>query len=343
MCCLSLRFIRTAWLLVLVLGWPAPVVAAAELYRARVSVADHSEAERHAGFQAALATVLVKLTGQRHMMEDPRLAALLDAPGEWVAEYRYGVSESTGALREEQLVVDFAPAALDAELRRLGVARWPASRPAVLIWLQGPDATRRPLEAKVSAILQERGLTGLAPLWDLQDQLALGMAGGLDPGRVMAATTRYETAVWLILEPRQTAAGIQGAWSVGGDVPSLSGESKADDWEGWVVASAHAAVDALAARQSYLPGGDAAKQRLRVEGIGDYVVYQQVVAALGALDSVRGLQVEQMTPAGVTFVLALEGDVELLWNALARDGRFTPIAQLGADAEAPPVYVWRQP
>lgn len=334
-----------AVLLVFVLVPWAAAGAEPALYSARVAVPDQSEAARITGFREALAQVLVKLAGQSSAAGDPRLAPLLDAAADWVAQYRYGSPapgpEDGSARPAEYLLVEFAAAALDAELRRLGVARWPAARPPLLVWLDLPDPQRGALGKRIRGLLQERGVQGLEPLWDLQDTLALGSNEGLDAARVASASARYDTRTWLLLAPRVGPRGVEGEWSLGDGAALVSGSPSAATLEDWAAASVQQAIDALAARHAYQPGGDTLEQRLRVEGVHDYEDYQEVMAALKALATVRDLRVERVGPGLVTFVLELDGDPRLLWQALSRHDRFTPIAQVAAAPAEAPLYAWR--
>lgn len=332
-------------LLVFLLAPWAAAGAAAELYSVRVAVADQSEEARMAGFREALEQVLVKLSGQSRAAENPRLAPLLDAAADWVAQYRYRALDAeskAGAARPaEYLLVEFSAAALDAELRRLGVARWPAARPPLLVWLELPDPQRSRVGKRIRGLLQERGVRGLEPLWDLQDTLALGSKAGLDAARVASASARYDTPTWLLLAPQVGTRGVEGRWSLGDGATLVSGSLSAATLEDWAATSVQQAVDALAARHAYQPDSDTLQQRLRVEGVHDYADYLEVMAALKALAAVRDLRVEQVGPGLVTFVLALDGDPQLLWHALSRHDRFTPIAQVAAAPAAPPLYAWR--
>lgn len=341
------RRLAVVLLVLLLVPWASAGTAAA-LYSARVAVADQSEEARITGFREALEQVLVKLSGQSRAAEDPRLAPLLDAAADWVAQYRYQApdaeseaeSEEEAARSAEYLVVEFAAGALDAELRRLGVARWPAARPPLLVWLDFQEPQRSRVGKRIRSLLQERGVRGLEPLWDLQDTLALG-SNGLDAARVASASARYDAPAWLLLAPQVGTRGVEGRWSLGDGATLVSGSPSAATLEDWVAASVQQAVDALAASHTHQPGADTLQQRLRVEGVHGYGDYQEVMAALKKLETVRDLRVEQVGPGLVTFVLQLDGDPQLLWHALSRHDRFTPIAQVGADSAAPPLYAWR--
>lgn len=319
------------------------------LYSGSVAVADQGDAARVAGFRAALEQVLVKLSGQRRMASDPGVAPLLDAAAALVEQYRYQVPEPLPGVPAPAdpaagwlLVAEFSAPALDAELRRLEVQRWPAERAPVLLWMLAPDPERGRLGQLARARLAQRGVPVLEPLWDLQDTVALGEEGAESAAeRIAAASARYDAPHWLLLAPAAGAA--SGDWQLGGAGPAASGNPRAETREDWVAISVDAAVDALAAGQSYLPGDRVWTQRLRVEGIQSYSTYRAVVEALQGLDLVRGLEVEAMDAGQVTFALRLDGEAELLWRALAGDARFVAVAGLADSGDAPRLYLWREP
>lgn len=348
-------------LLILASGGVGATTAETALYRAQVIVADQSEAARVEGFRAALAQVVVKLSGQRQVLDQPQVAPLLDAAADLVEEYRYqplpaavtvpaagDAAQSTDAtpiqppVPETALEVRFAAAILDAELRRLGVPRWPAERRPVLLWLGGADRERSLIAPLARAALAVRGVPVLEPLWDLQDTQTLGVsASGLDPARVAEASSRYEASQWLILEPRldADADAVRGRWQLGGVATAAGEETKAGEPRAWVEAAVNAAVDALAAGQVYLPGGQVQVEELGIDGVATYDAYRAAVGALEALEVVRALEVKALSGGRMTLRLQLDGAPELLWRALADDARFAEVTDVAAGAGR--LYLWR--
>lgn len=357
----SKRFFFLVPLLVLASSGVGATTSEALLYRAQVIVADESEAARVGGFRAALAQVVVKLSGQRQVLDQAQVALLLDDAADLVEEYRYhpppaavavpvtgDAAQSADAvpiqppMPEVALEVRFVAAILDAELRRLGVPRWPAERRPVLLWLGGADQERSLIAPLAREALAVRGVPVLEPLWDLQDTQALGAsAPGLDPARVAEASRRYEASHWLILEPRIAADAVRGRWQLGGVATAAGEEAKAGEPRAWVEAAVDAAVDALAATQVYLPGGQSQVEELGIDGVATYDAYRAAVGALEALEVVRALEVKALTAGRMTLRLQLDGAPELLWRALADDPRFAEVTDVAAGAGR--LYLWRGP
>lgn len=333
----------------------------ASLYRAQVIVADQTEAARIEGFRAALAQVVVKLSGQRRVLDLPQVAPLLEEAAELVEEYRYqpvpaalAVPEASNATPsvdatpssppdpETALEVRFAAAILDAELRRLGVPRWPAERRPVLLWIGGADPERSLIAPLAREALAKRGVPALEPLGDLEDTQALGAsAQGLDPARVAEASRRYEASQWLILEPRVTEGAVRGQWRLGGVATAVGDETTGAEPRAWVEAAVDAAIDALAVEQVYVPGGQTQIEELGIDGVATYDAYRAAVGALEALEVVRALEVKALSGGRMTLRLQLDGEPGLLWRALANDARFAEVTDVAAGAGR--LYLWRGP
>ncbi|MBK8175174.1 MAG: DUF2066 domain-containing protein [Rhodospirillales bacterium] len=132
----------TAVILAAAVSAKAEVVA--DLYRGQAIVTGREiPEERLRGFREALAEVLVKVSGESRVLGDPRLPAVLeDAPAAVVA-FSYEDRLAKKKLMDEQgtrersylLRVDFAAAAVDQALARLGASVWPVDRPRVLVLL----------------------------------------------------------------------------------------------------------------------------------------------------------------------------------------------------------------
>ena len=340
---------------------------AAGLHSARVTVVDDSEAVRVAGFRAALAQVVVKLSGQRRVLDSPQVGELLDGAADLVEEYRYrpqprpavaatvpptASSELVplpGAVPESpsvasapptptppamlELSVRFMAPTLDAELRRLGLPRWPSDRPPVLLWIAAADPQRAELARLARAVLEARGVPVLEPLWDLQDTMTLGDASQFDPAKLATASSRYEARHWLALAPVTGVDGVKGPWQLGGTAP-VADALDAKDLSGWIDSAVNAAIDHLAATEAYLPGGQTREVALIFEDVPDYGAYRAAVGALETLEMVRAVQITAMNAGRVAVVVQLDGDPALLWRALAENPRFEPVVAEAASGTA---------
>lgn len=125
------------------------------MYRFEQPVSDASESNRKAALRAALTTVLVRVTGDRRVAEQPPAQGLLARTDAYVQRYSY-TKRPAPAPRpdavappvepEPELVLrgEFAQRALAADIRAAGLPLWSAQRPRTLalITLDSPDGGR---------------------------------------------------------------------------------------------------------------------------------------------------------------------------------------------------------
>lgn len=120
-----------------------PLAARAQpdpLYAARTITTGTDLRERPAGLARCLASVLVKVSGDPSLADDPRAEALASEAGTLVEDFDYQDRMGQLPLHDEQgsrdrpywLACRFSPAAIDAALRQLGRVPWPAPRPWLL-------------------------------------------------------------------------------------------------------------------------------------------------------------------------------------------------------------------
>jgi hypothetical protein len=130
----------------LALMLPAAALAAQQdphlgRYEARTIVTGTDMRSRPAGLAACLADVLVKVSGDPTVRDDPRLPALQAQAADYASDFDYwdrmsGIShhdEQGSSDRPYNLTVRFDPARIDAALRALGRTPWPDPRPALVM------------------------------------------------------------------------------------------------------------------------------------------------------------------------------------------------------------------
>jgi uncharacterized protein len=138
-------------------------------YQAFAIVAGYDrEATRLVGFGDCLREVLVRVSGEPRLEQDPRVAALAAHAVALVASYDYSDfllrmqpvhdDQGTGDERPYDLVVRFDHAKIDATLRDLGAPAWPGPRPELVpvLWVKGFSGTYL-LSAEAKAAAEQRG------------------------------------------------------------------------------------------------------------------------------------------------------------------------------------------
>jgi uncharacterized protein len=216
----------------------APVPAAADLYlyEGRTIVTGQREETRAPAFAACLRDVLVKVSGDPRLADDPRAAELASRAGDLVDSFRYRDLMAGRQVHDEQgtrdrpyeLTVAFDPAEIDAALRSLGREPWTAERPrvGVVLTVRDPGATfvlasdgerGSGQRAALAAAAERRGLPVVLP-----SRAALAAADA-DPGALGADAALVGSMAWRDDPPgwtadwRLTGQGEAVAWRTSND------------------------------------------------------------------------------------------------------------------------------
>jgi uncharacterized protein len=114
-----------------------------DLYQARTIVTGQGEESRRGGFAHCLEQVLVKVSGDPRLLDDPRVTGLAGRASTFVADFHYRDRMAGIPVHDEQgtrdrpydLTVNFDPGKVAAALRSLGLEPWGASRPRVVMFV----------------------------------------------------------------------------------------------------------------------------------------------------------------------------------------------------------------
>ena len=210
---------------------PSNAATVPDLYTVTVVPDPAARDQRAAAIQAAMAQLLVRVTGSRNAPLDPAAQRLLAAPDEFLSSY--------GLDRQGRAVVGFQRGPVERVLDGLGLPVWGPERPLTLLWVAVDDgvggrallganettelgaATTAQMTAllatvrdEIVAAADERGLPIAWPLLDLEDLNAVTFTdvwGGFDD-RIVAASTRYRADAVLIGRVRPGLAGHEVEW-----------------------------------------------------------------------------------------------------------------------------------
>ncbi|MBC3955345.1 DUF2066 domain-containing protein [Pseudomonas triticifolii] len=185
------------------------------LYQVREPVSGQSPDERARATQAAVDTLVLRLTGDAKAAQGSAIAALRKDPQQIISQYGYEAGPP------ETLLVDFDPATTDRALRQAGLPIWGSNRPSILGWwlndsVEGSNlvgdgqASAEPLRRAA----QHRGLPLRLPLADLSEQ-GIGTAKtleGTDAAPLKDASERYGADAILAVHAREEAGQWQGKW-----------------------------------------------------------------------------------------------------------------------------------
>lgn len=298
--------------------------------------------QRIAAEQAAMARLLIRVTGSRNAPLDPVLQPILAAPRDYVSSY--------GLDRQSRSQVGFSRSQVERTLNGLGMPVWGPERPLTLLWVAVDDgaggrallganaagelgaevtptltALMTAVRTEIELAADERGLPIEWPLLDLQDRSAvtfLDVEGGFDD-RILAASTRYRADAVLIGHVRPGAFGNEVEWLF------VNGTER----QGLPVAAVRdgldAAADRYAAEQSTI--GGASTSAITVRNVATSADYGKVMSYLEQQSVLQSVDVEAFSNGTLTLRVAARGDARVLERVLVLGGVLRPAAPSGPE------------
>lgn len=120
------------------------------LYQTQAIVTGTGEVNRQLGFETCLRGVLVKVSGDQRVLDEPAVAAEMPGAGRYIASFRYRdrlegipVHDEQGTHdRPHDLTCLFDRARIDGLLKKVGHKPWLAQRPHFLVFLDVRTATK---------------------------------------------------------------------------------------------------------------------------------------------------------------------------------------------------------
>jgi|GEM_PF-236606 len=353
-------------LLLAAVAFPAAAVNVDDLYTASVKVADKGPDARAEAFRMALEQVLVKVSGNSAALSDPDLKKQLDAPAQYVQEYRYepldeanaaavggpvagaGSSGSgDGTTKTVQathiLKVTFAGPGIDSVLKKHGVVVWGRQRPEVLVWLAIDDGQQRYVvssdgDTRAHRMLMRdagaRGLPVLLPLMDVTDRSRIefvDISGGFFDA-VRDASARYRSEISLVGHVHRAGGRWQADWTLLGVGDRRAWTASASGLAGAIGSGVHGVADRLAAAFAGHTGAQTAL-RVRVRAINSLGDYARVGSYLKSLVRVRSARVVEVHPHEAVFEVDLQGLPKDLERTVALGDMLEPVAQAPANAQ----------
>ncbi len=312
------------------------------LYEAEVVVQGQDVEQRNQGIDEAFRKVLVRVTGNKAVLQYAELADSLRKGDRYLQQYRYqnlpgpgeGLSESPRRL----LKVSFDPVAVNRVLRNKGLPVWGANRPAILVWLGIEQNSRRRLAIPerdeslwetVHGVARERGVPLLSPLLDLEDQSRLRVSDlwGDFESNIRQASDRYSPDAVLTGRLVKQGRSWLGHWVLYTD-RMRAWESAGATLDAAAAEGMELAIDHLAS--TYVPlAGDTlvARLKLRIEDLRNLAAYGRVSTHLKSLDGVERVVLVSVEPTAATFALEIRGGKQALEQGIALGGLLEPLPE----------------
>lgn len=226
-----LRFIVGVLALVACVG-VAKAVPVDDLYQARSITTGQTEENRGTGFAECMTDVLIKVSGDPRLRDDPRVREFAKHAAGYIRAFRYRDRMEDLPVHDEQgtrdrpydLTCDFDAAKVDGALRSLGRAPWTAERPRIAVFL----AVRN---VKASYVLSDDGRRGPGQRESFHTAAyKLGIPIVLPKQAALAANDLTLDKVWNA-DPAALEAAAQ---AIGGDRALVGHMEFSDEAQGWV-------------------------------------------------------------------------------------------------------------
>ena len=316
--------------------WAAPSGAARfeNLYTVIVPPDPAATNQRRAAIQAAMAQLLIRVTGSREAPFDPMLQPLIQsAEG---METAYG-TDRRGAF------VEFNGSRVERALAELGARFWGPERPLTLLWvavddgaggraLLGADGTTdlgaaatpqmtellTTVREELMKAADERGLPIAWPLLDLEDLSRVSFIDvwGKFEDRIVAASARYRADAVLIGSVRPGVFGIEVEWLLVNGIERQNLPSTA------VRDGLDVAADRFAAELGTI--GGASLTLLTVRNVSTPRDYGRVLSYLERQSVLETVDVESFGDGMLRLRVAARGDAGVLERVFALGGVLQP-------------------
>jgi len=324
--------LQKSFLLVLFLALAAAPIGAVEvasLYSALVPLDQEEDDPRSLAYKAALAEVLLRVSGSELSLDPEMTELLFPNPASYVVQFSPGADDT--------LLVSFDGEAIERVLRQSGQTVWGRDRPLTLIWLavdwgQGEreiigadDAQRRRDEARsidrnrllrqrVLDIAERRGLPVVFPLLDTTDLQNVSFSdiwGGFDDA-LLNASERYEANSILVGRIRPESS-QRNRWSYyfGDDLRTWNGEAE------FVVGLV---ADLLGEEFAISGSAPVESVDLTVAGISTIGAYGAVQKLLSEINVIESYSITQVDGDKIYYHVETLGGAERLGRALRFNG-----------------------
>jgi uncharacterized protein len=292
----------------------------AELYQATTGVAGRCEGADNSAFQAAMKTVLIRVTGRRSADEDPALAPLVTNARRYVQQCR--------SAPDNQLWVAFDGPAIERWLTQNGQPLWGRERPVTLVLLavqtgaqSGTVISAEDTSELKTAIDAAAAARGLPLLWpstaDLQkNRLDYLAVNGGAPSAVAEIGRRVGGDGVLIGRASGAGANANVRWT-------HLFQDRSSEYSG-TLEGVNRAADLYAGL--FAASGNLQPVDIEVIGVNDLRDYANIQTYLESLTFISHVSVQSLTGDTIRFRLATRGGVDSLQRALSLNGRLQPVA-----------------
>lgn len=336
--------------LVLLLPLGASAAIVQDLYSAQVPVNDRSAPSLEEGAKAALAQVLVKVSGSSGVLGSPDVQTALKSARSRVQTYVYAKGRASDDL--PQVRFEFAASYITDLVKQSGAPLWTANRPAVLAWIVLQEDNRQrflnedadgSLASALKAEFSRRGLILQLPLHDVRDANALRAADAWSrvSAKLRGASDRYGVKDIAVARVKPGTDGEYSAdWAYLFNGERLTASSRAGDAGLVMSRGADLIADSMASRYAVRPSsGEMQVVRMEVSGVFEYADYAGVVRWLRSLEPINYANLERMQGDRLMLVLGTRANPNSLRSIIELNDNL--VLQQSQDSFTALSYRWQ--
>ncbi|CAB1276485.1 DUF2066 domain-containing protein [Candidatus Nitrosacidococcus tergens] len=295
------------------------------LYEAEVPVRSKnlSTAEQINAEQQGLQDILLKVVGNRNLLNRTYLNPILREASNLVQQFRYNISDENVPIFH----VNFDPQGVKKLLVQNNLPVWGENRPTLLLWIAIEDSRKRYLLTSNQSSLfidrlkkqaDMRGIPIIFPLWDLEDQkqLTFGDVWGNFTTPIQAASHRYPATVQIVGRIlRQGGNTWKGRWNL----------YSTEETQNWNVSGGmtqvldsglNKSVDIIA---NHLVSGSSTLQSviIQVSNVNSFTDYAKLSNYFKTLSQVSKVQPIQLSQKNAKFFLEIHSSISDLASAIS--------------------------
>ena len=314
------------------------IVWAASLNTVEVPIANPSYNEVVKAFPKALASVLIKVSGNTAIMTLPQIKNATPTVNTLVQSYSYTSKLDSDGNKQLYVKVTFDKKGIANLLNAAKQPVWVKNRPTALVWMtvdeegQPPYILASGLDNDIAQLLQKdidkRGLKIVLPALDLEDQNYINTDTSqlFDQMKLQQAAKRYGVDVVLAANVKQG----MGQWDIDwlmlvGDQPfewKTQASMKAQSLDQGINNMANIMVNQFSVSSNQDLQTDVS---LEVVNINDLTDYAKLLKYIRELPIVNNVDVKSMTNSRVVLDIKLTGGEQALVSALAKSAMLQPV------------------
>ena len=313
-----------------------------DMYHVVIPVTDKS-ANQTTLLRMAFEQVLIKVAGNRAIINDPTVQKQLNNAQRVVLDYTY--LEKSGVDGKRRLQVRFDPALIQEVLLGAEQEIWGGQRPVTVVWLVNDDGKKKHIVATdtdeqlskiVAQVSEQRGLPMTLPLMDLEDLAKINPdeIWQLDIAAISSASIRYASPVQIIAKVNHQQAGnkLTVDWYILHDYSRKHYSNTAESLTAALEAGLQEGIDFIARRYAHNNSqqGHSAKVVLTVYNVNGIDHYATLIAYLKQLQIIDRFEIQRIGGEDVTLELSVLGGRQAIVKSFSEDKKLEPMKKGGA-------------